>query len=51
MSDERILAHIANIVATQTMAELREATEAMAYDDEYVFPYSAIPLCVDEMVD
>jgi hypothetical protein len=50
MSEERTLAHIANIVATRTMSEFRAATEAMTYDNEYVFSYSLVPLCFDETV-
>jgi hypothetical protein len=34
MSEEHTLAHIANILATHTMEEFKEAAEAMAFDDE-----------------
>jgi hypothetical protein len=51
MSEERTLAHIANILATHTMEEFKEAAEAMAFDDEYVLSYSSVPLCLDEMVN
>jgi hypothetical protein len=51
MSEERTLSHIANILATQNMAEFKEAVEAMAFDDEYVFSHSSMLLCLDEIVD
>jgi hypothetical protein len=48
---QRTYVYIANIVATRTMSDFRAATDAMAFDNDYVFSYGSVLLYLDEMAD